>query len=471
VKQLKTLKVRVKDKHVPLLNIMASNVNFVWNYINELSHKSIRDKGNFLSSYDIQKYTQGVHKELGLHSHTVQKIGANYTLRRNQFRKSKLAWRISRGSRKSLGWVPFNTGAVKYKKGKIIYNGGSFGVWDSYGLGSYELRSGSFNEDSRGRWYLNVVVEVEVSIPKGQDKIGLDLGLKDTVTCSDGTKLEAGRFYRNYERKLATAQRARNKKRAKNIHAKIANRRKDALHKFSRGLVDRAGEIYVGDVKSSSLTKTKMAKSVNDAGWHMLKVMLKYKCDNAGIIFKEVNEAYTTQTCSSCGIIPSSSPKGRAGLRIREWTCECGVTHDRDVNAARNILAVGHGRPVEGILSYKEDVKGSLPPVYIGPISLEKTLELNREVLSMEAYENDNEVYEDLTEEEVESRLEQLTKEVLGSTDRSKFLSTAFQDDRTLDAIWDFYISKGCIEKDLSAAHLKEALTDFAKDLIQEGLI
>ncbi|MFW9622282.1 MAG: zinc ribbon domain-containing protein [Macromonas sp.] len=68
------------------------------------------------------------------------------------------------------------------------------------------------------------------------------------------------------------------------------------------------------------------------------------------MVFEEVNEAYTTQTCSCCGVIPASSPKGRAGLRIREWTCsECGAVNDRDVNAARNILAAGHRRLVAGI--------------------------------------------------------------------------------------------------------------------------
>lgn len=70
-KHTKTLKVRVKDKHRPLLNQMARSVNFVWNYVNELSHRSIKEQGVFLSAYDIQKYTQGAHKELGLHSHTV----------------------------------------------------------------------------------------------------------------------------------------------------------------------------------------------------------------------------------------------------------------------------------------------------------------------------------------------------------------------------------------------------------------
>jgi IS605 OrfB family transposase len=198
-------------------------------------------------------------------------------------------------------------------------------------------------------------VDAEPEIPAGQDSIGIDLGLKDTATCSDGTKLEAGRFYRDLESKLAAAQRAGKKGRVKNIHAKIANRRKDALHKFSRSLVNRSGEIYVGNVKSSSLAKTKMAKSVLDTGWAMLKTMLDYKCAHAGIVFKEVNESYTTQTCSCCGCISVSSPKGRSGLRIREWTCsECGVTHDRDINAARNILAVGHGRLAVGIPRYNQ---------------------------------------------------------------------------------------------------------------------
>ena len=81
----------------------------------------------------------------------------------------------------------------------------------------------------------------------------------------------------------------------------------------------------------------------------MLKTMLSYKCEHAGTVFEVVNEAYTTQTCSCCGCI-SSSPKGRAGLGKREWACgECGVLHDRDTNAALNILAAGHSLLAVGI--------------------------------------------------------------------------------------------------------------------------
>ena len=106
----------------------------------------------------------------------------------------------------------------------------------------------------------------------------------------------------------------------------------------------------MGDVSSQKLVKTKMAKSTLDAGWSMLKTMLEYKSQQAGVVFEVVNESYTTQTCSCCGNIPASSPKGRAGLRIREWTCsDCGAAHNRDTNAARNILAAGLRRLEEGI--------------------------------------------------------------------------------------------------------------------------
>ncbi|WP_254789256.1 RNA-guided endonuclease InsQ/TnpB family protein [Azotobacter beijerinckii] len=348
MKQTKTLQVRVRDKHAPLLRQMARSVNFVWNYLNELSQRSIRERGVFLSAYDMDRYTKGAGKELALHSQTLQEVSREYVTRRVQFKRNRLAWRKSGGARRSLGWTPFKAGAASWKNGQVYHNGHYFKVWDSYGLSQYPFRSGSFSEDGRGRWYFNVVVEVDVAVPLGQDAIGIDLGLKDVATCSDGTRLENSRFYGGMEDKLATAQRAHRNSRVRAIHAKIANRRKDALHKFSRSLVNRHGTIIVGDVSSAKLAQTRMAKSVLDAGWGQLKTMLAYKCAHAGIVFKEVGEAYTTRTCSSCGSL--SGPQGVNGLRIREWTCSaCDVTHDRDVNAARNILAAGHGRPGVGI--------------------------------------------------------------------------------------------------------------------------
>ena len=133
-------------------------------------------------------------------------------------------------------------------------------------------------------------------------------------------------------------------------YAKIKNRRKDQLHKFSTMLTQEYGAIFVGNVSSSKPIKTKMAKSTLDAGWSSLKTLLEYQSDCAGVMYEQVNESYTTQTCSCCGSIAVSSPKGRAGLGIREWTCsDFGSVNDRDLNAAGNILARGHERLVVGI--------------------------------------------------------------------------------------------------------------------------
>ena len=233
--------------------------------------------------------------------------------------------------------------------GKSTITNYFFSVWDSYGLNQYVFRSGCFVEDARGRWYFCAVVDVEERQSEGQFSVGIDLGCKEAATDSTGFKL-IGREYRRLEEKLGKAQRAKKKKRVKNIHAKIKNRRQDASHKYTTKLVKDNAAIFVGNVSSQKLTKTKMAKSVLDAGWGQLKTMLEYKCAHAGVVFEEIDEAYTTQTCSSCGAKPPERPKGIAGLGIREWQCsECGVTHDRDINAAKNILALGHGRLAGGI--------------------------------------------------------------------------------------------------------------------------
>lgn len=356
---IKTLSVRVRDKHAKILRRMAFEANQVWNAANaetaEWSYVPVPEVGyihNNITAFDLQKQLKGIKKERGfiIHSTTVQEVIAVHHKSRKQFKRDKLRWRVSGGSRRSLGWVPFKSGAAQWKNGQVYFAGHYFKVWDSYGLSKYSFRSGSFSEDARGRWYFNIVVEVPIQNPKGNGQLGIDLGLKDTATCSNGEKLERGNFYRNSEEKLAKAQRARKKKEVKNIHAKIKNRRKDTIHKFTTKLVNENELIVIGNVSASGLAKTKMAKSVLDAGWAMLKTQLDYKSKGMRVAFVEVNESYTTQTCSCCGCISSSSPKCREGLRIREWTCaECGAEHDRDINAAKNILAAGHRRLAVGI--------------------------------------------------------------------------------------------------------------------------
>jgi IS605 OrfB family transposase len=261
-----------------------------------------------------------------------------------------------------LSWIPFKVRTIRYNAGQVYFAGRWLSLWDSFGLRDFELRAGNFSEDARGRWYLNVCVPraqsggecnkppVKSILDRSIPSIGIDLGLKEFAAFSNEEMppVEAKRFYRDLEPKLKVAQRARNKTRTRAIHAKIANRRKDFLHKLSTRLATANGAIFVGDVNACALAKTPQAKSVLDAGWSAFRTMLRYKCDYAGVWFDEVDEAFSTQTCSVCN--SRTGPKGREGLGIRGWQCGmCGAIHDRDVNAAQNILAAGHRRLAEGI--------------------------------------------------------------------------------------------------------------------------
>ena len=348
----KTLKVRVKDKHAGVLSRWAFEVNQVWNAANAISAEyswvPIPGVGYMncnTSEYDLQKELKSIRKErgLGIGAATVQSVIAQHAKSRRQFKKNKLQWRSSSGAKRALGWIPFKSAGVKLVNGQIRFCGEYFGIWDSYGLSQYELGTGSFSEDARGRWYFNTTVKVEFKPSSGSKSVGIDLGLKTAATCSDGTVFERQRITDQFADKLASAQRANKSRRVKALHARIKHARQDAIHKFTTGMVENYGAIFVGDVSSKALAKTKMAKSVLDTGWGMLKTQLEYKAMARSVVFEQVSEKYTTQTCSCCGVISVNSPKGRAGLGIREWICAgCGTLHDRDVNAARNI----HGRPL-----------------------------------------------------------------------------------------------------------------------------
>ena len=167
---------------------------------------------------------------------------------------------------------------------------------------------------------------------------------------SDGRKVANPRFLRRAERRLRKAQKALSRKargssnrdkarvRVARVHGRVADTRRDWLHKESTRVIRENQAVYAEDLCVSGLGRTRLAKSVHDAGWSAFTGMLEYKARLYGRTFRRIGRFEpTSQVCSACGVKDGPKP-----LSVRAWTCAaCGTMHDRDVNAARNILAAG----------------------------------------------------------------------------------------------------------------------------------
>src|SRR5215471_16932651 len=216
-----TYRYRIKDKHAKHLKVQAAAVNFVWNYCNETQMKAVRDDRKWLNKHDLINLTAGATKEgLDLHSQTVQQICKQYDASRHHHRKPWLNWRKTKGARRSLGWVPFNQQAVQFRDGAFAFRGEVYSVFLHRPMpDGAKIGCGSFSEDSRGRWYINVPVEVPEATQAVNARVGIDLGLKTLAKLSNDDKIGMPAFYRASEAKLAVSQRARKSKRARAIHA------------------------------------------------------------------------------------------------------------------------------------------------------------------------------------------------------------------------------------------------------------
>ncbi len=335
-----TLRLKVKREAYSWLNAAAVEVNQVWNFCNEQSSSVLGNLGKWLSGFDLCYRTAGSSEYMDrITADTIQRICNEYAAKRTAARKQRLHWRASRGARRSLGWVPLKAVTLKRKGKHLRFAGKTFRVFEAERLDGAKWRDGCFAQDAVGDWWLCLpVVAPAPQDVAPREAVGIDLGLKAIATTSDGDTLATGRWTHGAAEKLAMAQRRGHKRKAKRVHRKAARRRADALHKFSRKIVDQYQIIVVGDVSSTKLVKTRMAKSVLDSGWGMLKAQLLYKGQQAGRSVEVVSERYTSRACSGCGSL--SGPAGLDMLAVRAWVCaDCGESHDRDVNAARNILA------------------------------------------------------------------------------------------------------------------------------------
>lgn len=329
------------------LDAMAKACNFVWNYCNDAQKHARSWNKRWPTEYDLNYLTAGSSKELKLHSGTINSICKQYADSRQQ---QKRPWLRYRGN-KSLGWVPFKGKNMEVVGNDFKFHGKTFKVFNSRPLpANSKIKDGScFGRDSRGRWFLNVVVEVQAAPERAEGaEVGIDLGLKTFAAFSTGHKVQNPRILGQYAKKLAVAQRAKKRRQAAKVYDKIQNTRKDFHHKLSTGLVKYFNHIVVGNVSASKLAKTSLAKSVLDAGWSSFRRMLAYKSIGNGVSYEEVDERMTTQTCSTCGSV--GGPKGQTGLNEREWVCsKCGTKHDRDINSAINILKRGCGRATQAV--------------------------------------------------------------------------------------------------------------------------
>ncbi|MFI7027201.1 RNA-guided endonuclease InsQ/TnpB family protein [Microbispora rosea] len=205
-------------------------------------------------------------------------------------------------------------------------------------------------KDAAGRYFASFVVETAGEpFPKVTPEIGIDLGLTHFAVLSDGRKVDNPRFLRRAERRLRKAQQdlsrkatgSNNRKKAvvkvAKAHARVADARRDWAHKLSTALIRDNQAVYVEDLAASGLGRTRLAKSVHDAGWSSFVGMLEYKAARYGRHFARIDRWFpSSKLCSQCGALQEKMP-----LNVRSWECPCGAVHDRDVNAAKNILAAG----------------------------------------------------------------------------------------------------------------------------------
>ncbi|WP_095757734.1 RNA-guided endonuclease InsQ/TnpB family protein [Streptomyces xinghaiensis] len=207
------------------------------------------------------------------------------------------------------------------------------------------------SKDAAGRWFVSLLCEDTIEpLPATSSAVGIDAGLTSLVTLSTGEKVTNPKHERKDRVRLAKAQRelsrkakgSNNREKARRkvarVHARITDRRRDFLHKLTTRLVRENQTVVIEDLTVRNLVKNhSLARAISDAAWTDMRTMLEYKAAWYGRELVVVDRWFpSSKLCGACGTIAEKMP-----LNVREWTCDCGTTHDRDVNAARNLKAAG----------------------------------------------------------------------------------------------------------------------------------
>ena len=248
-----------------------------------------------------------------------------------------------------------------------------------------KVLTATFSKTPSNKYYVSITTEQEIEQkPKTGKEVGIDLGIKDLIITSEGVKFQNNKYLEKYEKQLKKAQQhlSRKKKGSRQyenqrlkvarLHEKIANCRKDTLHKITSRLIRENDAVYLENLNVLGMMKNhKLAKSILDCSWYELTRQLEYKGNWYGCEVHKINRFYpSSKTCSHCGCVLDKLP-----LSKREWTCpHCGTHHDRDVNAAKNILMEGKREISSGAGDYTNGDRIK-PGTFLGARYLSKKLE------------------------------------------------------------------------------------------------
>jgi putative transposase len=320
----------------------------LWNELLEHCKQTYNDFGYFPTKNTLQLIV----KDYGLYSQTQQEVAHrvyNSIIRlfklRKQGKKAGFPRFKSFDRMKSLHYPQYGTGFWLYKELKVT----PFGeiAIKKHREVKGEIKTLTLKRESSGRWFAVFTAEEERLLPKENKGgvVGIDLGLKTFATLSDGDVIKNPRHFKKYEERLVFLQREVSKKKkgstsrkiakvkVAKLHEKISDCRRDFLHKISTGLVNDYSIIALERLASKEMAEENYGKQINDAGWNMFANMLAYKAEGAGCRVVFVNPENTSQECSNCHQIV------RKDLSNRIHECPfCGLSIDRDLNAARNIL-------------------------------------------------------------------------------------------------------------------------------------
>jgi putative transposase len=366
---LKGFKVKLnpnKEQRILLEKTIGCN-RFIYNYFLDLKIEQYKRKKTNLSRYEMSGLLTDLKQEPDYEwLREVDSTSLQQTLKNLDLAYSSFFKRCKTG--KTPGYPKFKKKGISgtgfrcvmnnsiHRTKKLLKIGklGYLRTWNDLRFipKLHKVKYISVTKDSDGAYYASVLCEVRKpkDLPKTGKTVGIDLGLNTLATFSNGKKIEIQQTYRKAEAKLKKLQRRlshkekgsanRNKARIKvaKHHFHIKMIRKDFNHKLSKQLVTDYDKIFVEDLCIKGLAKTKLAKSIHDAGWSQLLTFLTYKCNWYRKELVKVDRYFpSSKTCSKCG-----KRKKKLPLSIRTFNCKrCGTVLDRDVNAARNIRLYG----------------------------------------------------------------------------------------------------------------------------------